>query len=161
MAAIDLYSGIGGWTLGFRMAGIPVIASYEWWKDANDTHNKNFGSKHAETDIRTLSLEKLPNRKGVKFVVGRPPCTQFSLANRGGKGDIKDGMVDIFKFLEVVERMQPKYWAMENVPRVAKIIEKALKGNGKLARFKELFGNIKVYNSLLNSWILMQRRPRD
>jgi DNA (cytosine-5)-methyltransferase 1 len=147
MAAIDLYSGIGGWTLGFKLAGIPVIASYEWWKDANLTHNKNFGSTHAITNIRTLLLEDLPKDKGVKFVVGSPPCTQFSLSNRGGKGDIKDGLVDIKKFLEVVEYIQPKYWAMENVPRVASILEKELAPGGALDRFLPLFDNIKVYNS--------------
>jgi DNA (cytosine-5)-methyltransferase 1 len=146
-AAIDLYSGIGGWTLGFKMAGIKVIASYEWWKDANDTHNKNFGSEHKETNIRALELADLPNKRSVKFVVGSPPCTQFSLANRGGKGDIADGLVDIKKFLEVVEHMEPKYWAMENVPRVAKILEKELAPEGALARFEYLFRDIRVYNS--------------
>jgi DNA (cytosine-5)-methyltransferase 1 len=147
MAAIDLYSGIGGWTLGFRMAGIPVVASYEWWKDANLTHNKNFGSRHCETDIRKLELKTLPKRGSVKFVVGSPPCTQFSYSNRGGNGDIKDGLIDIMKFLDVVEYSQPKYWAMENVPRVAKILAEEIKSKGKLAKFKYLFGDIRVYNS--------------
>lgn len=148
MAAIDLYSGIGGWTLGLKMAGIPVIASYEWWKDANNTHNKNFQSKHLEIDIRNLNLADLPIPGTVKYVVGSPPCTQFSLSNRGGKGDIKDGLKDIKKFLEIVEYLQPQYWAMENVPRVAKILKKELDDpNGELYRFKSLFGEIKIYNS--------------
>lgn len=151
MAAIDLYSGIGGWTLGFRMAGIEVLSSYEWWRDANRTHNMNFGSDHAETDIRQLDLERdLPNPQDVRYVVGSPPCTQFSYANRGGNGNIKDGLVDIKKFLEVVEYIQPQYWAMENVPRVAKILEKELKAKGRLSRFRHLFADIrdiKVYNS--------------
>jgi DNA (cytosine-5)-methyltransferase 1 len=147
MAAIDLYSGIGGWTLGFKMAGIPVAASYEWWKDANLTHNNNFGSHHGETDIRTLELGTLPERGTIEYVVGSPPCTQFSYSNRGGNGDIQDGLEDIKKFLKVVEYLQPRYWAMENVPRVAKILAKEIKSKGKLARFKELFGEIRVYNS--------------
>ena len=146
MAAIDLYSGIGGWTLGFRMAGIDVLSSYEWWKDANRTHNKNFGSEHAETDIRKLELSDLPTET-IEFVVGSPPCTQFSYANRGGNGDIQDGLVDLKKFLQVVDHLQPKYWAMENVPRVAKILEKELQSKGQLARFRHLFGDIRVYNS--------------
>lgn len=147
MKAIDLYSGIGGWTLGFRMAGIPVVASYEWWRDANLTHNKNFGSEHAETDIRALDLRTLPARGDIEFVVGSPPCTQFSFSNRGGSGDIKDGLVDIVQFLKVVEHLRPKYWAMENVPRVAAILTAALGSKGRLARFRSLFGDIKVYNS--------------
>lgn len=149
MAAIDLYSGIGGWTLGFRMAGIEVASSYEWWKDANNTHNKNFGSTHNERNIRELRLEELPNPDDIEFVIGSPPCTQFSYANRGGKGDIADGLVDINKFLEIVEHLNPRYWAMENVPRVAKILAREIEKGGSLHKFKYLFRNngIRVYDS--------------
>ncbi len=145
-SAIDLYSGIGGWTLGLKLAGITVLSSYEWWKDANKTHNKNFNTAHKEVDIRKLDLSDLPSPGSVEYVVGSPPCTQFSLANRGGKGDIADGMIDIYKFLQVVEYLQPKYWAMENVPRVANILEQHLQG-GSLSRFIDLFGDIQVLKS--------------
>jgi DNA (cytosine-5)-methyltransferase 1 len=147
MAVIDLYSGIGGWTLGFKMAGVPVLSSYEWWKDANQTHNKNFGSDHAERDIRKLTNADLPEPALIDFVVGSPPCTQFSLANRGGKGDIADGLVDIKKFLEVVEHLQPRYWAMENVPRVAGILADEIAPGGSLSRFAHLFDDIRVYKA--------------
>jgi DNA (cytosine-5)-methyltransferase 1 len=152
MKAIDLYSGIGGWTLGLKMAGIEVISSYEWWKDANNTHNKNFGTIHKEKNIRTLDLKKdLPKPKEVDFVVGSPPCTQFSFANRGGNGDLVDGLIDIHKFLEIVEYLKPKYWAMENVPRVAGILREQIKKGGALYRFKHLFdcenSTIEIYNS--------------
>lgn len=152
MKAIDLYSGIGGWTLGLKMAGIEVISSYEWWKDANITHNKNFGTNHKEKNIRTLDLKKdLPKPKEVDFVVGSPPCTQFSFANRGGNGDLVDGLIDIYKFLEIVEYLKPKYWAMENVPRVAGILEAQIHKGGALYRFKHLFetknSTIEIYNS--------------
>ena len=147
MAVIDLYSGIGGWTLGFKMAGVPVLSSYEWWKDANQTHNKNFGSEHTERDIRKLTFDELPDPAQIDFVVGSPPCTQFSLANRGGKGDIADGLVDIKKFLEIVEYLQPTYWAMENVPRVAGILANEISPGRSLERFAPLFGDIRVYKA--------------
>jgi DNA (cytosine-5)-methyltransferase 1 len=146
MAAIDLYSGIGGWSLGFKLAGIPVLASYEWWKEANNTHNLNFGTHHSEVDIRAINMDDLPNPRKIRYVVGSPPCTQFSFSNRGGQGDIKDGLKDIKKFLEIVEYLEPTYWAMENVPRVAGILEKQL-SKGSLKRFKYLFDDINVYNS--------------
>ena len=41
LKAIDLYSGIGGWSLGLKLNGIDVIHSYEWWNQAVDTANKN------------------------------------------------------------------------------------------------------------------------
>ena len=45
LKAIDLYSGIGGWSLGLKLHGIDVIHSYEWWNQAVDTANKNLGKK--------------------------------------------------------------------------------------------------------------------
>ena len=137
-SAIDLYSGIGGWTLGMKLSGINNVASFEWWGEANQTHNLNFNTNHKEVNIRELNVnEHLNFGKKIQFVVGSPPCTQFSFANKGGNGDIKDGLIDIVKFLEVVEHLKPKYWAMENVPRVAKILEKEL-NEGSLKRFKNL-----------------------
>lgn len=136
LRAIDLYSGVGGWSLGLRLAGIDVIASYEYWGPANETNFKN-NSHHAQTvDIRRLSLEDLPNN--IDVVVGSPPCTQFSFSNRGGGGDIADGLEDIKRFLAVVDHLKPRVWAMENVPRVAKIIEAELEEGGKLNAFRHL-----------------------
>lgn len=142
MRAIDLYSGIGGWTLGMKLASIENVASFEWWNEANFTHNINFNTDHKETNIRTLDVKKDLKFGKIDFVVGSPPCTQFSLANRGGNGNIADGLIDVRKFLEVVAHLKPKYWAMENVPRVAKILEKELEGS--LKEFKHLVKVIMV-----------------
>jgi DNA (cytosine-5)-methyltransferase 1 len=145
--AIDLYSGIGGWTLGMKLSGINNVASFEWWHEANQTHNFNFGTNHKEINIRDINVKTDLNfDKRIDFIVGSPPCTQFSMANRGGNGNIQDGLVDIVKFLEIVEHLKPKYWAMENVPRVAKILEKELT-DGSLMRFKGLVKVIEVVNT--------------
>jgi DNA (cytosine-5)-methyltransferase 1 len=145
--AIDLYSGIGGWTLGMKLSGIDSLASFEWWSEANQTHNLNFGTNHKEVNIRKIDVETdLSFEKPIDFVVGSPPCTQFSFANKGGNGNIQDGLIDIYKFLEVVEFLKPKYWAMENVPRVAGILEKEL-NEGSLQRFKPLVKHIKIVDS--------------
>lgn len=145
--AIDLYSGIGGWTLGLKMSDVENVASFEWWSEANHTHNLNFGTDHAEVDIRNLKLEDLPEPGTIDFVLGSPPCTQFSFANRGGNGNLADGLKDINKFLEVVEYLKPKYWAMENVPRVAKILERELGIGGQLSRFRPLVSVNMVVNA--------------
>jgi DNA (cytosine-5)-methyltransferase 1 len=145
--AIDLYSGIGGWTLGMKLSGISNLASFEWWDEANQTHNLNFNTDHKEVNIRDLDANKHLNfSKKIQFIVGSPPCTQFSFANKGGNGDIQDGLIDIAKFLEVVEHFKPKYWAMENVPRVAKILEKEL-NEGSLRRFRKLVTVITIVDS--------------
>lgn len=145
--AIDLYSGIGGWTLGMKLSGIESIASFEWWHEANQTHNLNFNTNHKEIDIRKINAKlDLNFSKKIDFVVGSPPCTQFSFANKGGNGDIEDGLIDVFKFLEIVEHLKPKYWAMENVPRVAGILEREL-NEGSLTRFKDLVKVITTVNT--------------
>ncbi len=146
-SAIDLYSGIGGWTLGMKLSGINNVASFEWWDEANQTHNLNFNTNHKDINIRELNVkEHLDFRERIHFVVGSPPCTQFSFANKGGNGNIQDGLIDIVKFLEVVEYLKPKYWAMENVPRVAKILEKELNG-GSLKKFRELVTVITIVDT--------------
>lgn len=134
--AIDLYSGVGGWSLGLRLAGVDVVASYEIWGPANETNFKNNAHQAQTVDIRRLALEDLP--VDIDIVVGSPPCTQFSFSNRGGGGDLADGLKDIIRFLTIVDHLKPRMWAMENVPRVAKIIEKEMEPGGALADFAHL-----------------------
>ena len=156
MKAIDLYSGVGGWSLGLRLAGIDVVASYEKWGAANETNFKNNHHPAQTVDIRRLDPSDLP--QGIDFVVGSPPCTQFSYSNRGGNGDIDDGLKDIRCFLRVVDRLRPSGWVMENVPRVADILRTELRPEGALAEFAHLPISIHVFN--LEEFGLPQRRRR-
>lgn len=156
LRAIDLYSGVGGWSLGLKMAGIKVVASYERSALANLTNRKNNGHRTHTVNLREFDFGSLPS--DVDIVVGSPPCTEFSFANRGGNGDIVDGLEDISLFFEVVEHLKPRFWAMENVPRVAQIIEQELKPRGKLRRFSKLPMWIETFN--LEDFGLPQRRKR-
>ncbi|MFB7881447.1 DNA cytosine methyltransferase [Brevundimonas diminuta] len=143
LRAIDLYAGIGGWSLGLRLAGVEVVASYEWWQPAVDTHNGNHGGALAVTDVRKLQLEDLPG--DIDLVVGSPPCTEFSYANRGGSGDLAEGLKDLVRFFEVVDHLKPRWWAMENVPRVAEFMRAGFATPGHpLYRFRHLDPLIEV-----------------
>lgn len=145
MRAIDLYAGIGGWGLGLKLAGIDIVASYEYWKPAIATHNGNLGGDVAPVDIRALKLSDLP--ADIELVVGSPPCTQFSYSNRGGSGDIAEGLKDLVKFFEIVEHLKPRLWAMENVPRVADVLRAGFETPGHpLYRFRKLKPHIAVVN---------------
>jgi len=156
MRAIDLYSGVGGWSLGLRLAGVEVVASYERWGPANETNFKNNLHQAQTVDIRRLTFGELP--KNIDIVVGSPPCTQFSFSNRGGSGDLDDGLEDIIRFLSVVDHLRPKAWAMENVPRVAPIIRKELLEGGRLHRFAHLGLEPHIVN--LEDFGVPQRRRR-
>ncbi|MCB1463786.1 MAG: DNA (cytosine-5-)-methyltransferase [Nitratireductor sp.] len=143
MRAIDLYAGIGGWSLGLRLAGVEVVASYEWWQPAVDTHNGNHDGDLKPTDVRQLRPEDLPSN--IDLVVGSPPCTEFSYSNRGGGGDLDEGLKDLVRFLDVVEHLKPKFWALENVPRVAQVLERGVKdAEHPLYRFRNLGMQIEI-----------------
>ena len=62
--------------------------------------------------------------KTIDVVCGGPPCQSFSLAGKRRKFDKKD---DLFShYLEVIKRLQPKYFVMENVKGIL------TKENGKI-----------------------------
>lgn len=155
MRAVDLYAGVGGWSLGLGMAGVEVVASYEWWREANLTNLKNNGHPSHEVDIRFLEAKSVPE---VDIVVGSPPCTHFSLANRGGKGNVLEGLKDVEKFLEVVAAVKPRFWAMENVPRLAEIFQSEINQGGSLHRFARLNPSVAVLDC--SEWGVPQRRKR-
>ena len=156
LKAIDLYSGVGGWSLGFRLAGIPVSASYEWDPAAVETARVNCDHEVNATDVRSLSPADLP--VGINVIIGSPPCTEFSFSNRGGGGDLAEGLRDIVKFLELVAEVKPLFWAMENVPRVGRVLEEGIRPSGALARFKNLIRVNQVVN--MSRFGLPQARRR-
>ena len=81
MKAIDVFSGLGGMSLGAVMAGIKPILAIE--KDI--IASKTYISNHPETnlictDVREISFKK--NKIDPPFVFfGGPPCQGFSLSN--------------------------------------------------------------------------------
>jgi DNA (cytosine-5)-methyltransferase 1 len=144
LTALDFYSGVGGWSLGFRLAGIQTLGSYEWCEAAVETSRAFLQHDIHLADVRALDPTDLP--ADVSVIVGSPPCTEFSFSNRGGNGDISEGLRDVVKFLEIVDHVRPKYWAMENVPRVGRILGEQIEAGGILHRFAHLFKTISVVN---------------
>jgi DNA (cytosine-5)-methyltransferase 1 len=156
LRAIDLYSGVGGWSLGLKMAGIKLVASYDRCNAANDTNTRNNRHVAQTVDIRSLRLHDLPTN--IDVVVGSPPCTEFSFSNRGGGGDIAEGLEDIIRFLTIVDYLKPRFWVMENVPRVKEIIVCERKRRGRLQKFAHLEMSTSIVN--MEGFGLPQRRRR-
>lgn len=142
MTALDLYCGIGGWSLGLELADVKAVEAIDISAPAIETYFQNLGLHPRESDIRTLDMHTL--RHGVEIIVGSPPCTQFSFSNRGGAGNLVDGIADLRAFLSVVRHLEPRFWAMENVPRVAGILKQALEHNGELEEFADLVDTIAI-----------------
>lgn len=115
---VDLFSGCGGMTLGFQNAGFHVVTAFENWAPAIAVYEKNF--KHP---IKALDLSKKESIKEVaeiapEIIIGGPPCQDFSSA---GHRNEKLGRADLtLNFADIVVKAKPKYFVMENVPRIQK-----------------------------------------
>lgn len=157
LRAIDLYSGIGGWSLGLRAAGIDVVGSYEVWSEAVATYNANLFTRRKTADVRSLVLKDLPQK--IDLVVGSPPCTEFSFSNRGGGGNLAEGFKDVVQFLRIVRYLKPRFWLLENVPRLAPLLEQGFRTVGHpLYPYRRLRPDIRVVD--FSTFGLPQSRRR-
>lgn len=125
MKAISLFSGAGGMDVGFKNAGFNVIAANELDKHACETFRANHPDcKLIEGNIDSCG-EELFTLKGIDVVFGGPPCQGFSVAGKMDPDDPRSKL--IFSFCNIVERVKPKAFVMENV--------KAL---GSLSKFEDV-----------------------
>jgi DNA-cytosine methyltransferase len=120
----DLFCGAGGFSEGFRQAGFSIRWGVDNWEPAVNTFSNNFPeAKVFKDDILSFDFQKL---ESVDVLIGSPPCTHFSLANKGGNGDITRGLKLVSRFMDAVEALRPRYHIMENVPPLHQIFERKL-----------------------------------
>lgn len=119
LTAVSLFTGAGGMDIGFEKAGVEVVFANELMAEAAATYNAN----HTEgvmlnADINDVigDIEKL---RGVDLVFGGPPCQGFSVAGKMDPDDDRSKL--IFTFLDVVERVRPRAFVMENVKALGKL----------------------------------------
>jgi len=135
---LDLFSGCGGISLGFKAAGFEIVAGVELDEDAAETHGRNFhagDNNHSKSkDITQIGPVELCERLGlgacpaaVDVVVGGPPCQAFARVGRPKLRKINDHpQAFLFdpraslyvEYLRYVEAFQPLAFMMENVPDV-------------------------------------------
>lgn len=116
MKVLDLFSGIGGFSLGLERAGMETVAFCEI-----DTHARKVLEKHwpdvpIYNDVKAIKPSKwfwLPG--DIDVVCGGFPCQDISVA--GQKKGIKDGTRSgLWKeFARVIKEVKPRYALIENV----------------------------------------------
>lgn len=125
LTAISLFAGAGGMDVGATNAGFEVLAASELDPHACNTYRENHPNTCLiEGDIDE-HMDEISKFKGVDIVIGGPPCQGFSVAGKMDKDDPRSKLV--FSFCDVVERVQPKAFVMENV-----------KSLGTLAKFQDV-----------------------
>ena len=121
VAYIDLFCGMGGFSLGANRAGATCLLAVDAWEEAIAVHNENFpfspttcmelGHDYQFTLFRGL----VDDRKEAGFHVhihGSPPCQALSNAS---VTEASKGMPLIGWFLRLVDHCEPDSWSMENV----------------------------------------------
>lgn len=117
---IDLFSGVGGFSLGFRQAGFEIAVANE----IDESIAKSYALNHPDTkmlvgDIREIDIQKEfePLRDSISVVIGGPPCQGFS--QKGQRKTIHDKRNFLFRnYVEVVKAVRPEFFVMENVPNL-------------------------------------------
>lgn len=113
LTAVSLFTGAGGMDVGFERAGIRVVFANELMKEAADTYKANHPNDVMVNDDIYNVLDMMENYKGVDLVFGGPPCQGFSVAGKMDPDDERSKL--IFTFLDVVEKVRPRAFVMENV----------------------------------------------
>lgn len=150
----DVFSGAGGFSCGFEMAGCEVIGAVEHDKWAADTFSFNHPSaKMLLGDIESFSDEYLKETITEKpdIIIGGPPCQGFSICVKNA-GDPKDPRNSLFvEFIRMAKIFSPSVMVMENVPNIAKAKTKS--GERVVDIIRKQFENLGyyVYSAILSA----------
>lgn len=120
---IDLFSGAGGFSLGFDRAEFRNIFSVDIESVFCKTYKENFPNHKLITkdicDLTEKEIKELIGDEKVDVIIGGPPCQGFSIAGNIGRKFIDDPRNSLFKeYARVVSIVKPSFFVMENVARL-------------------------------------------
>jgi len=109
---LDLFSGIGGFALAARWAGIETIGFCEIDKYAQKVLEKNFPGIPIYEDVTKLNGSEF---KDIFLITGGFPCQDISIAGKGAgiEGERSGLWSELFR---IIGEVGPKYALIENVP---------------------------------------------
>lgn len=109
---VSLFSGIGGFDLGFERAGMQCVAQIEIDSQARDVLSRHFPDVPKFKDVTDVGHHNLP---AADVVCGGFPCQDVSIAGRrAGLVGERSGLW--FEFHRVLTELKPKWVVIENVP---------------------------------------------
>lgn len=151
LTVVDLFSGPGGLSRGFEDARNhsfrfkTIVAN-----DIDELARRTFQENHKETEFVPGSISdeqtkrkiqdavrKTIGKPTVDIVIGGPPCKGFSLANKMTRVMSNPMNHLMYHFLEMVRRLKPQAFVMENVPGIlamedGKVVESLINDFKKL-----------------------------
>lgn len=112
LACLDLFSGIGGFSLGLERAGFRTVAFCENNENCQRVLHHHWPEVPCYPDVYELTAERLGRH--VDLIAGGFPCQPHSTASRGRRV-----AVDLWpEFIRLVRGCRPDWVAAENVPGI-------------------------------------------
>lgn len=154
MRVLSLFSGIGGFDLGFRRAGMEIVGMCEINKPAQSVLRNQFPEAVLHDDVREVNYA--PGT--IDVICGGFPCQDVSVAGqrRGFNGERSSLW---YEFARIIADTRPAWVIVENVPGL-------LSSNGG-RDFAAVIGNLAQFGygvgwRILDAqyWGLAQRRKR-
>ncbi|MGB6168299.1 MAG: DNA (cytosine-5-)-methyltransferase [Geitlerinemataceae cyanobacterium] len=110
MKVIDLFSGIGGFRLGFEAVGFQCVFSCEINSKCREVYQENFNNSPFD-DIQKIDPQTLED---FEILVAGFPCQPFSIC--GKKRGFEDTRGTLFfEICRIIKAKQPKIIILENV----------------------------------------------
>ncbi len=118
--SIDLFSGCGGMTLGFKWAGFNSVLASDIDENCKKTFTRNFPEIPFLcgdlSEINKTQFDALISNRTIDVIIGGPPCQGFSLANKNRNKIAEDPRNKLFyEFVKTINWYNPKSFVMENV----------------------------------------------
>jgi len=116
---IDLFSGVGGLSLGFEQAGFDIRAAVEIDPIHAAAHHFNFPNccviPRSVIGLSGKELRKIAGigNKPISVVFGGAPCQGFSLIGQRALDDPRNALVR--EFVRLVHELRASYFVFENV----------------------------------------------
>ena len=116
MRVLDLFSGIGGFSLGLERAGMETVAFCEIEPFCRKVLAKHWPDVPCYDDVRELTHDRLAadGITGIDVICGGFPCQDISIAGKGAgiKGE-RSGLWS--EFARLIGEVRPRYAIVENV----------------------------------------------
>lgn len=117
MNVLDLFSGIGGFSLGLERAGMRTVAFCEVNEGCQAVLKEHWPDVPCYADVRSLDAEHVP--ADVNVICGGFPCQDASLGQtqRGARVGIDGERTGLYvHIIRLAAELRPEVIAMENVP---------------------------------------------
>jgi DNA (cytosine-5)-methyltransferase 1 len=116
MRGLDIFSGVGGSSVGARAAGVEIVGAVDMCPLATDSYRANFPTTHVVTSrLEDIDIPKLRKRIGsIEILLASPECTNHSCAKGAAPRD-EASRATAMHVVHYASVFKPRWLVLENV----------------------------------------------